>query len=77
MRHPETIQWIQDKINVNDNLPNFNAEQKKHILSKLNEAVSFENFLHTNTSEKRFSLEGGETIIPALDALIEAAAEKA
>ncbi|HOZ75183.1 MAG TPA: 2-oxoglutarate dehydrogenase E1 component [Flavobacterium sp.] len=77
MRHPETIQWIQDKINVNDNLPNFNAEQKKHILSKLNEAVSFENFLHTKyVGQKRFSLEGGETIIPALDALIEAAAEK-
>ncbi len=77
MRHPETIQWIQDKINVNDNLPNFNPEQKKHILSKLNEAVSFENFLHTKyVGQKRFSLEGGETIIPALDALIEAAAEK-
>ncbi len=77
MRHPETIQWIQDKINVNDNLPNFNVEQKKHILSKLNEAVSFENFLHTKyVGQKRFSLEGGETIIPALDALIEAAAEK-
>ena len=77
MRHPETIQWIQDKINVNDNLPNFNNEQKKHILSKLNEAVSFENFLHTKyVGQKRFSLEGGESIIPALDALIEAAAEK-
>jgi len=77
MRHPETIQWIQDKINVNDNLPNFNAEQKKHILSKLNEAVSFENFLHTKyVGQKRFSLEGGESIIPAIDALIEAAAEK-
>lgn len=77
MRHPETIQWIQDRINVNDNRPNFNTEQKKHILSKLNEAVSFENFLHTKyVGQKRFSLEGGETIIPALDALIEAAAEK-
>ncbi len=77
MRHPETIQWIQDKININDNLPNFNNDQKKHILSKLNEAVSFENFLHTKyVGQKRFSLEGGESIIPALDALIEAAAEK-
>jgi len=77
MRSPEVIQWIQDKINVNDNLPNFDAEQKKHILSKLNEAVSFENFLHTKyVGQKRFSLEGGETIIPAIDALIEAAAEK-
>ena len=77
MRNPEWIQWIQDRININDNLPNFNNEQKKHILSKLNEAVSFENFLHTKyVGQKRFSLEGGESIIPALDALIEAAAEK-
>ena len=77
MRNPEWIQWIQDRININDNQPNFNNEQKKHILSKLNEAVSFENFLHTKyVGQKRFSLEGGESIIPALDALIEAAAEK-
>jgi 2-oxoglutarate dehydrogenase E1 component len=77
MRNPEWIQWIQDRLNINDNQPNFNNEQKKHILSKLNEAVSFENFLHTKyVGQKRFSLEGGESIIPALDALIEAAAEK-
>ncbi|WP_396169576.1 2-oxoglutarate dehydrogenase E1 component [Flavobacterium sp.] len=77
MRKPEVIQWIQNKLNVNDNLPSFDANQKKHILGKLNEAVSFENFLHTKyVGQKRFSLEGGESIIPALDALIEAAAEK-
>jgi len=77
MRNPEVIQWIQDRININDNLPNFDVDQKKHILGKLNEAVSFENFLHTKyVGQKRFSLEGGESIIPALDALIDAAAEK-
>ncbi len=77
IRKPEVVQWIQDRLNVNDNLPNFNIEQKKNILDKLNEAVSFENFLHTKyVGQKRFSLEGGESIIPALDALIEAAAEK-
>ena len=77
IRKPEVVQWIQDRLNINDNLPNFNAEQKKNILDKLNEAVSFENFLHTKyVGQKRFSLEGGESIIPALDALIEAAAEK-
>ncbi|WP_396173213.1 2-oxoglutarate dehydrogenase E1 component [Flavobacterium sp.] len=77
MRTPEVIQWIQDRLNINDNLPNFNNDQKKHILGKLNEAVSFENFLHTKyVGQKRFSLEGGESIIPALDALIETAAEK-
>ena len=77
IRKPEVVQWIQNKLNVNDNLPNFNADQKKNILEKLNEAVSFENFLHTKyVGQKRFSLEGGESIIPALDVLIEAAAEQ-
>ncbi|MBC7524207.1 MAG: 2-oxoglutarate dehydrogenase E1 component [Flavobacterium sp.] len=77
IRKPEVVQWIQDKLNINDNLPNFDVDQKKIILEKLNEAVSFENFLHTKyVGQKRFSLEGGETIIPALDALIEVAAEK-
>ena len=77
IRKPEVVQWIQNKLNVNDNLPNFNADQKKNILEKLNEAVSFENFLHTKyVGQKRFSLEGGESIIPALDFLIETAANQ-
>ncbi|MET0759256.1 MAG: 2-oxoglutarate dehydrogenase E1 component [Flavobacterium sp.] len=77
IRKPEVIQWIQDKIGYNDNIPKFSSDQKKNILGKLNEAVSFENFLHTKyVGQKRFSLEGGESIIPGLDALIEAAAEK-
>jgi len=77
IRKPEVIEWIQRRLNINDNLPNFSGDQKKHILNKLNEAVSFENFLHTKyVGQKRFSLEGGESIIPALDALIESAAEK-
>jgi len=77
IRKPEEIQWIQNKLNVNDNQPNFSEEQKKHILKKLNEAVSFETFLHTKyVGQKRFSLEGGESLIPALDTLIENAAEK-
>ena len=77
IRKPEVIEWIQSKIGQNDNIPKFNNDQKKNILEKLNEAVSFENFLHTKyVGQKRFSLEGGESIIPGLDALIEAAAEK-
>lgn len=77
MRKPEVIQWIQDRIGIHDNQPNFTIDQKKNILNKLNEAVSFENFLHTKyVGQKRFSLEGGESVIPALDALIERAAEK-
>nr|WP_315166039.1 2-oxoglutarate dehydrogenase E1 component [uncultured Flavobacterium sp.] len=77
IRNPEVVEWIQDKIGVNDNQPNFSTDEKKAILNKLNQAVSFENFLHTKyVGQKRFSLEGGESIIPALDALIEKAAEK-
>ena len=77
IRKPEDIQWIQNKIGQNDNQPNFSQVEKKAILNKLNQAVSFENFLHTKyVGQKRFSLEGGESIIPALDVLIEKAAEK-
>src|SRR5690606_3479227 len=73
---PEEIQWIQNKLNVNDNQPKFDVNEKKYILKKLNEAVSFETFLHTKyVGQKRFSLEGVESLIPALDALIEKAAE--
>ena len=75
IRQPAEIQWIQNRLNQNDNHGNFSAEEKKHILKKLNEAVSFENFLHTKyVGQKRFSLEGNESLIPALDALIEQAA---
>ncbi|WP_348812839.1 2-oxoglutarate dehydrogenase E1 component [Flavobacterium maritimum] len=77
IRKPEIIEWIQSKLGVNDNQPNFSSDEKKVILNKLNQAVSFENFLHTKyVGQKRFSLEGGESVIPALDALIEKAAEK-
>ncbi|WP_310381731.1 2-oxoglutarate dehydrogenase E1 component [Flavobacterium sp.] len=77
IRKPEVVDWIQNKLGENDNLPNFSSDEKKAILNKLNQAVSFENFLHTKyVGQKRFSLEGGESIIPALDALIEKAAEK-
>lgn len=75
IRKPDRVDWIQDWINVNDNHPQFNVDQKKHILKKLNQAVAFESFLHTKyVGQKRFSLEGNETLIPALDAIVERAA---
>ncbi|MDA8924382.1 2-oxoglutarate dehydrogenase E1 component, partial [Flavobacteriaceae bacterium] len=77
IRDPEKVSWIQQRLNINNNHPSFSVEQKKHILKKLNQAVSFENFLHTKyVGQKRFSLEGGESLIPALDAVVEAAAEQ-
>ncbi len=75
IRTPERIQWIQEQLNHNSNSPDFSVEQKKQILKKTIEAVTFEKFLHTKyVGQKRFSLEGGEALIPALDALIEKAA---
>lgn len=77
IRDPEKVNWIQQRLNINNNHPQFDANQKKHILHKLNQAVGFENFLHTKyVGQKRFSLEGGESLIPALDAVIESAAEQ-
>ena len=77
IRKPEEIEWIQKKLNVNDNHANFTAEEKKYILKKLNQAVAFESFLHTKyVGQKRFSLEGNESLIPAVDAIIEKAADE-
>ena len=75
IRNPEKITWIQSKLNDNDNKTNFDKSQKLQILKKIIEAVTFEKFLHTKyVGQKRFSLEGGESLIPALDSLIERAA---
>ncbi len=74
IRNPIEREWIQSRINFNDNTSKFTPDEKKHILNKLNQAVSFESFLHTKyVGQKRFSLEGGESLIPALDALVEKA----
>ncbi|WP_299603804.1 2-oxoglutarate dehydrogenase E1 component [uncultured Aquimarina sp.] len=76
IRNPEERAWIQSRVNFNTNRTKFTNDQKKHILKKLNQAVSFESFLHTKyVGQKRFSLEGGESLIPALDALVEKAAD--
>ncbi|HEY5687286.1 MAG TPA: 2-oxoglutarate dehydrogenase E1 component [Yeosuana sp.] len=67
IRNPDVIKWWQNKLNVNDNHPSYPLIAKKYILSKLNQAVTFENFLQTKyVGQKRFSLEGGETLIPAI-----------
>lgn len=75
IRNPEKLNWIIGQLNKNDNQPNFTVEEKKEILQKLNEAVSFENFLNTKfVGQKRFSIEGAESLIPALDISIQKAA---
>ena len=77
LRNPEVIKWWQGQLNKNKNQPNFSDETKKYILSKLNQAVTFENFLQTKyVGQKRFSLEGGESLIPALSNVLFYAVEK-
>ena len=77
LRNPEVINWWQDKLNVNDNHPSYSVDTKKYILSKLNQAVNFENFLQTKyVGQKRFSLEGGESLIPTLSNTLYIAVEK-
>ncbi|HKG12599.1 MAG TPA: multifunctional oxoglutarate decarboxylase/oxoglutarate dehydrogenase thiamine pyrophosphate-binding subunit/dihydrolipoyllysine-residue succinyltransferase subunit, partial [Pyrinomonadaceae bacterium] len=70
--------WIRDRIRVEFVYPEpLDAETKKALLARLTRAEQFERFLHTKyLGQKRFSLEGCETIIPLLDQLVERAAEK-
>lgn len=76
LRIPEEIAFFKTKTETNDKLLNFSVAKKEHILRKLSHAVLFEKFLGTKyVGEKRFSLEGGETTIPGLDAIIQTAAK--
>nr|CRL82576.1 alpha-ketoglutarate decarboxylase [Mycolicibacter nonchromogenicus] len=71
---PEQQKWLQERIEIKHDKPTV-AEQK-YILSKLNAAEAFETFLQTKyVGQKRFSLEGAETVIPMMDAAIDQAAE--
>ncbi|MDQ4103634.1 MAG: multifunctional oxoglutarate decarboxylase/oxoglutarate dehydrogenase thiamine pyrophosphate-binding subunit/dihydrolipoyllysine-residue succinyltransferase subunit [Actinomycetota bacterium] len=71
---PDERRWLQERVERVHDKPS-GAEQK-YILSKLNAAESFETFLQTKyVGQKRFSLEGAETVIPLLDAVLDKAAE--
>ncbi|MDG1528052.1 MAG: 2-oxoglutarate dehydrogenase E1 component [Polaribacter sp.] len=77
LRNPAELKWWQDRINKNDNLPNYSVDSKKYILQKINQAVGFESFLQKKyVGQKRFSLEGGEALIPGLSVLLREAVEK-
>ncbi|MFL2750062.1 MAG: 2-oxoglutarate dehydrogenase E1 component [bacterium] len=72
VRNPEVLQWLEEKMEGCSNAPEFSPEDQLVHLKKINEAVGFESFLHTKfVGQKRFSLEGSEAIIPALDTLVE------
>ena len=72
---PTERNWIQQRVELG--APKLPREEQLRILRKLNGAEAFESFLQTKyVGQKRFSLEGGETVIPLLDAVISAAAEE-
>ena len=69
--------WWQQKLESIRSKPSFSAEKKKHILDRLTAAEGLERFLHTKyVGQKRFSLEGGESFIAAMDELIQSAGAK-
>jgi len=74
IENPAERKWIQERVEVG--APRTPREEQLRILRKLNSAEAFESFLQTKyVGQKRFSLEGGETVIPLLDAVISSAAE--
>lgn len=75
IRVSERLKWLREKIEL-ENRPKYSKENKREIFSKLNNATVFEQFLHKKyVGQKRFSLEGGESLIPCLDALIQKGAD--
>ncbi|MGK5629064.1 multifunctional oxoglutarate decarboxylase/oxoglutarate dehydrogenase thiamine pyrophosphate-binding subunit/dihydrolipoyllysine-residue succinyltransferase subunit [Streptomyces sp. URMC 123] len=74
IQDPKQRKWIQDRVERPHAKPE--REEQLRILRRLNSAEAFETFLQTKyVGQKRFSLEGGESVIPLLDAVIDAAAE--
>jgi len=70
----EQKRWIQDRIEGPRSQPNFSTEYKRHILERLNAAEGLEKYLHARyVGQKRFSGEGGESLIPLLDNLLQRA----
>src|SRR5690606_9928867 len=70
MRQPVKIEWFKNSIELK-NRPQYDAARKLDIYKKLNQATNFESFLGKKfVGQKRFSIEGLEALIPALDALI-------
>lgn len=75
LQSPEMEKWLQQKIEPSLFKPGFPIEEKQMILQQLNKSELFESFLHTKyVGQKRFSLEGAETLIPMLSATIETGA---
>ncbi|MGP1309216.1 MAG: 2-oxoglutarate dehydrogenase E1 component [Phycisphaerales bacterium] len=70
-------QWLAERIERTRNRPQLSDDEKRELLKELVDAEAFEKFLHTRyPGEKRFSLEGSESVIPTLHAVIEAGGEE-
>ncbi len=75
--HSEQKKWIRERFESVRSRPEFNAAKKRRILKQLTAAETLEKYLHTKyVGQKRFSLEGGESMIAAMDELIQRAGEK-
>ncbi len=73
IQEPDQKRWIQESVEGSN--PQLSAEEQRHILGRLNAAEAFERFLHTRyVGQKRFGLEGSESAIPLLDAVLDEAA---
>ncbi len=71
IQEPDERQWLIDRMEPCRNHPDFSRAEKMHILEKLHQAALFEAFLHRRfIGQKRFSLEGGEILIPVLDRIV-------
>ncbi len=69
---PAQKRWLQQRFESIRSMPSFSAETKKHVLDRLTAAETLEKYLHTRyVGQKRFSLEGGESLIPCVDELIQ------
>jgi 2-oxoglutarate decarboxylase len=75
IQDPEQKRWIQE--HVEGVAQELSADEQRHVLARLNAAEAFERFLHTKyVGQKRFGLEGGESAIPLLDAVLDEAAKR-
>ncbi len=76
IRNQEMFEWLKKKMEGTSNTPAFDNKKKRHILEKLSEAVIFENFVHKKfPGQKSFSLQGAESLITALDEILEKGSE--
>lgn len=77
IRNTEQVDWLKEKMESRRNQPDFTSERKQRILYNLTQAVGFEKFIHRKfPGQKRFSLEGAEALIPALESVIEIGADR-